>query len=289
MSLKEKIGWTGQLEIREASIHKERALIESGTAERVTYYFFVGSAVFYAIEVHTAGDAQKTRVACQLAVDAVLAYFYGDWRSTQNTPDGQTGHEAWKPYCLWYDEVQQSLPLAAALSDWEALKRIAEYPPENKLPEAAKAKGETAWGWALVMFLRGESRKRVEEFLAKAEADKANRPKLLAPVLRALLDNDGAQFKLTLLDYLAYYRKKEFKLHLSKLVSLEGTTLFHLGRRQGYKVELPEDVADHIIRFSEADASSQLRKDGEPSAPPNGGPTKSFGNSGVSGGPPSVS
>ena len=160
-------------------------------------------------------------------MEAALAYFYGDWRRSQTTPDGKSGQEAWNPYCLWYDEVQQSLPFAAALSDWEAMKRIAAYPPENKLPEAAKAKGETAWGWALIAFLRGQPHQRVEEFLAKAEADKAKRPKLLAPVLRALLDNDAVQFKQSFLEYLASYRKNEFKHRLTKLVALEGTTLCH--------------------------------------------------------------
>jgi hypothetical protein len=249
MTLKEKLNWTDQLQVREASIQKERVLIEFGKAERSTYYFHVGSAVFYAIEVYVVDGGKKARLACQMVVDAVLAYFYGDWRNIQATPDGKTGHEAWKPYCLWYDEVQQSLPFAAALSDWTAMKRIAEYPPENKLPEAAKAKGETAWGWALVSFLRGQPRSRVEEFLKKAEDDKAKRPKLLAPVLRALLDNDADQFNRTLTAYLAYFRKSEFRQQLGKLVTLEGTTLYHLGRKQGFECELPENVADHVLRL----------------------------------------
>jgi hypothetical protein len=85
--------------------------------------------------------------------------------------------------------------------------------------------------------------------MAKAEADKAKRPKLLCPVLRALIDKDTALFEKSLLAYLTYYRKHEFKLIVDKVVSLEGTTLFHLGRRQGFNVALPENVADHVIQF----------------------------------------
>ena len=246
--LKDKWKWSDQLDVREECIQKERALIESGSAERATYYFHVGTVVFYAIEVYIVHGGEQARPAFQMVVDAALLYFYGNWRSTQGTPDGKTGHEAWKPYCLWYDEVQQSLPFAAALSDWEAMKRIAEYPPENKLPEADKAKGETAWGWALVSFLRGQPRSRVEEFLKKAAGENAKRPKLLAPVLRALVDNDSDQFGRTLTTYLDYFRKSEFKHQLGKLVTLEGTTLYHLGRKQGFEVELSENVADHVLR-----------------------------------------
>ena len=190
-----------------------------------------------------------SKQAAKIVVQAVLEYFYGDWRNTQQTPDRKVGIEAWKPFCLWYDEVQQSLPFSLALSDWDAVFKIAAYPSEDKLPEARTAKGETAWGWALITFLRGQPREAVEVFLKKAESDKAKRPKLLCPVLRALIDNDAKQFEKTLLAYLTYYRKNEFKLHLTKLVSLEGTTLYHLGRKQGFNVTLPENVADHVIRF----------------------------------------
>ena len=163
--------------------------------------------------------------------------------------DGKTGDEHWRQNCLWYEEVQRSLPFASALSDWEAVKKIATYPPEDKLPEAAKAKGETAWGWALITYLRGEPRKKVEAFLAKAEGEKAKRPKLLAPVLRALMDEDAKKFSETLLAYLAYYRKSEFKTELDKAIALDGTTLYHLGRKLGFKVELPEAVTNHVVRF----------------------------------------
>lgn len=247
--LKEKLNWTGELEAFKKCIQKERALIESGQAEKSTYYFHVGSTVFYAVEVYVAFGAENSKAAFQMVVDAALEYFFGDWRTTQITPDGKTGQTAWEPFCLWYDEVQQSLPFAAALSNWEAMKRIATYPPENKLPEAAKALGETAWGWALVTFLRGQPRQRVEEFLAKAESDTAKRPKLLAPVLRALLENNAVQFNRVFVEYLTYYRKSEFKHRLSKLVTFEGTILYHLGRKQGFEIILPDNISDHVIRM----------------------------------------
>jgi hypothetical protein len=249
MTLKEKFKWEGDIETRLKHIREAQDEIASGKAERVTYYWFVGQTAWYAVEAYLAGNQQTPKVAAEMVVRAAVEYLYGDWRNNLQTPEGKTGIEAWKPHCLWYDEVMESLPFAAALSDWEAMKRIAAYPPENKLPEAAKAKGETAWGWALISFLRDAPRKRVEEFLAKAESDKAKRPKLLCPVLRALLDNDCTRFEQALLDYLTYYRKNEFKRIVGKIMSLEGTTLYHLGRKQGCNVNVPESMADHIIRL----------------------------------------
>jgi hypothetical protein len=250
MTLKEKLKWNGAIKNRLDSMERTQQEIASGNAPKVTFYWYVGKAQGYAIECYVEGDAKKSKDAADRVLFAALEYFYGNWRRTLPTPDGKVGHEAWKPFCLWYEEVMQSLPWACALSNWEAVRRIAEYPPEDKLPEAAKAKGETAWGWALISFLRGEPRKRVEGFIAKAEADKAKRPKMLCPVLRALIENDAAGFEKTLLAYLAYYRKSEFKLDLDKLLALDGTTLYHLGRKQGFKVQLPENVVDHVIHLN---------------------------------------
>ena len=231
------------------AVQEEQRKIASGRAQRVNYYWYVGSSLFYAIECYLQGDPKVSKEAARTVVDAALAYFYGKWRNTLKTPDGKVGVEEWKPHCLWYEEVMRSLPWACALGDWDAVRKIAAYPPENKLPETAKAKGETAWGWALITFLRGQPRERVEHFLVKAETDNAKRPKLLCPVLRALLDSDAAQFEKTLLAYLAYFRKSEFKRVIDKVVALDGTTLYHLGRRQGFQVTLPESVAAHIIQL----------------------------------------
>ena len=249
MTFREKLHWEGFMANRLESVRDMQREIGAGTAKEGTYYFFLGATCRYAIESYINGNPHETKEAGKLVVQAVLDYFYGDWRERLPAPDGTMGHEGWKPFCLWYEEVMRSLPWACALGDWEAVRRIAEYPPENKFPEAARAAGETAWAWALVAFLRGKPRKEVERFLVKAETHKAKRPKLLAPVLRALLNDDAAEFNETLLTYLAYYRKSEFKRELEKLLTLDGTTLFHLGRKHGFNVQMPDDVADHVIRF----------------------------------------
>jgi hypothetical protein len=224
-------------------------LKKSNKAQDCDYYWAVSEWARVAIGCWAESHDAECRKFSQKCVAAVLDYFYGNWRNIQPIHTGETGHEKWKPYCLWYEEVQRSLPFASALSDWEAVEKIAAYPPETKLPEAAKAKGETAWGWALITYLRGEPRQKVEAFLAKAEGHKAKRPKLLAPVLRALMDKDAKKFSETLLAYMAYYRKSEFKTELDKAIALDGTTLYHLGRKLGFKVELPEAIANHVVRF----------------------------------------
>jgi hypothetical protein len=253
MTLKEKLNWDSNRALTLNHIQEDKERIASGRAQKVTYYWLVGKTIVYAIESYVEDSGRAaSKEAARGVLQAVTEYFYGDWRDTLPTPDGKVGHEEWRTVCLWYEEVMQSLSFAAALSDWESMSKIAAYPPENKLPEAAKAIGESAWGWALITFLRGQSHEKVDGFLKKAEClEKAKRLKLLAPVLRALMNKDAAQYEKTLLAYLAYYRKSEFKRVIDKIVALDGTTLYHLGRKQGFKVKLPENVADHVIRFEE--------------------------------------
>ena len=247
--MKERIKDTEDSEVYSSTAKTIEEAIENGTAVKAQYYWLTAKWARVAIGNWARGLDKETIAAANKCVKAVLLYFYGPWREFLATESGQKGDTVWRTKCLWYEEVQCSLPFASALSDWEAVKKIAAYPPENKLPEAAKAKGETAWGWALITYLRGEPRKKVEEFLAKAEGDKAKRPKLLAPVLRALMDEDPKKFAETLLAYLAYYRKSEFKTELDKAIALDGTTLYHLGRKLGFKVELPEPIANYVVRF----------------------------------------
>ena len=249
MTLREKLKWNGDISFHVKTVEKTLAEIASGKAQEVTYYWNVGETARYAIEVYLGGNTETSKRIAKMVVDAVLLYFYGDWRNHLKTQNGESGHEAWLLRCLWYDEVHRSFSFAAALSDWDAMKRISQYPPEEKLSAVDKARGETAWSWAIINFIRGESKARVEKFLKMAEDDKSKRPKLLCPILRALMNNDATAFEKTLLAYLCYYRKSEFKHELLKMVALTGTTLYHLGRKRGFKVTLPENVADHVIRF----------------------------------------
>jgi hypothetical protein len=208
-----------------------------------------GCASYYARAAYLEGDNTLTRQVGSAVVQTTIRYFYVLWRTKQLTPNGKADPDYWRKSCLWFEVVADSIPWACALDDWEAVRKIAEYPLDEAFPEARKAKGETAWLRALICYLRDEPRANVEAYLAKAENDKAKRPKLLVPVLRALLDKDESAYRRALLAYLEYYRKSEFKLILDKVLALDGTTLYHLGRRLGFTVELPANVADHVIRL----------------------------------------
>jgi len=250
MTLKEKLKWKGALTSIFDGIKEKQHDIASGKATALTYSFLLSHTVAHAIECYVEGDLQKSKDAAKLVVNAALEYCYGQWQKRLPTPDGKVGHEAWKHEFAWYPEAIEPLPWACALGDWEAVRKIAEYPPEDRFPEASRAGGETAWAWALVMFLRGRPRKEVEQFLARAEGHKAKRPKLLGPVLKALLDTNQREFNGALSAYLVYYRKREFKLELNKLLAFDATVLWHLGLKAGFQIELTDSASDHIIRLS---------------------------------------
>ena len=170
------------------------SLINEGIATQSDYYWLVSKWARTAIGRWCQMRDPEAVAAAKKCVQAVLDYFYGDWRERLITMDGQKGETAWRKECLWLEEVQRSLPFASALSNWEAVKRIAAYPPEDMFPEAAKAKGEGAWGRAVLSYLRGEPRNKIEAFIAKAESKKTKRLILLGPVLRTLMDQHERKF-----------------------------------------------------------------------------------------------
>jgi hypothetical protein len=249
MTLREKINWVGNKTECMRIVDKSKLEILANRAQKVSYYWYVSETVNLAIETYLDDDIVQKNETANLAVSAAIQYFFGHWRNELKTSDGLTGQEAWRSVCLWYDELMRSLPFAAALSDWESVRKLASYPPDNKLPMPKDAKGETAWGWALISFLSDAPLVIIDQFMERAENDKAKRPKVLVPVLRALVCKDGGQFEKAIIAYLAFFRKSEFKHELIKLLSLDGTTLYHLGRKQGFIVQLPPDLADCIIRL----------------------------------------
>ena len=255
MNIREKINWHGDHLKGDLASHKLRVEQTQGkiaageVTQECTYYWFVSDAVRLAAETILEENSEASKKAAKLVFEAALLFFYGGWRNQLKTREGKTGHDVWRSTCLWYCEVHRSFPFAGALSDWNAMQRIAEYPPEEKLPDVDKAKGEIAWSWAIINFIRGESKMKVEGFLKKAEDDKAKRTKLLVPVLRALIKNNAIEFEKNLLAYLTYFRKSEFKRDPLKIFALDGSTLYHLGRKQGFQISLPESVADYVIQF----------------------------------------
>lgn len=248
MTLAQKFNWTDSSHDHLIRLQISQSAIVAGKGKKFDYYCLAGDSVFYATSCYLEGGKNVVQAA-RLVVSSTLDYFYGEWRQKLPAPSGAINPVEWRKLCLWFEVVAESLPWVTASGDWKAVRKIAEYPPDDAFPEAKKAKGEAAWLRALICYLRDEPKANVEAYLLKAEADKSKRPKLLSPVLRALLDKNAKEFEKTFLAYMAFYRKSEFKLNLNKILAFDGTTLYHLGRKQGFKVELPENLADHVIRI----------------------------------------
>lgn len=248
MTIKEKYQWRSQRDSLLDSVITAQRSIRDGSATSDDYYFFVGTAVCYAIELYIDGDLPSARSAAKIVMEAILEYFYGEWRFQIPTDDGIVDANYWRKESLWFDEVMKTLPFALALNDWAAVQKIAEYPPEDSFPEAGLAKGEAALGWALVYHLRAQTRE-ASEFLAEAEKREEERLQLLCRVLKAIIQQDAQAFSNSFLLYMKFYKENEIEMKLTKLISVYGTIMYHLGHRQGFFVQLPVQWADHVIRL----------------------------------------
>ena len=79
------------------SIEERKSSLE---AQDVEYYWLVSKWARVAIGHWAKADDEKCSEYGTKCVSAVLDYFYGEWRERLETPNGDRGHEAWKPYCL---------------------------------------------------------------------------------------------------------------------------------------------------------------------------------------------
>src|ERR1700744_686169 len=116
MTLRQNLKWDGDLVAYRQTVEKTQAEIASGRAQECTYYWFVGETTRYAIETFLDGNIDSSKEKARLVVKAALQFFYGDWRNHLMTTKNTSGHEAWRDFCLWYEQLMESLPFAAALS-----------------------------------------------------------------------------------------------------------------------------------------------------------------------------
>jgi hypothetical protein len=150
----------------------------------------------------------------------------------------------------WIDYFRYGLCWSSVLGDWEAARRIAQYPPDNCTFNPGYTKEDEAAYLALAKFLRGGPQGSSARHFATIAQGKKEKPKFLAEVIQALMQSHGARFQEALALYLGYFRKREFrKKELDNLLCLDGTIFLHLGRKRGLEFRIPPEVSNHLIQL----------------------------------------
>lgn len=213
---------------------------------------FVHESNWVAIWYWCDGDRSEATQYAAECVEHAVEYFFGNWRKTIPTDKKTVDAEWWKVHAGWLSVFSEALCWASTLGDWNSVRRLAEYPTKDIKAGVHGTREEGAAYFALACFLRAEPQAVYEHCFQIIQRGGGQKPKLLADIIRSLQAKDGSAFQKGLDAYLRYFVKREFdKANISKLLSLDGTTLVNIGRREGLKFRVLPEAEDHLIEFPE--------------------------------------
>jgi hypothetical protein len=183
-------------------------------------------------------------------VDAVLDQFYGSWRENAITDLGTKDPTWWHAHSSWMFHFQESLCWALAIGDWDAAKKIAEYPADKCMVDPTATKEDKAAYLTIACFFRGEPTENYRHHFHEISSGKKEKPKFIAKVIESLQMKDAAKFQESLEAYLNYFRKREFRKNsLDKLFCYDGTTLMNIGKQEGLEFKIPQSAEDYLIQL----------------------------------------
>lgn len=176
-------------------------------------------------------------------------FFFGEWRSTFQTPEKTVDAGWWKRRFIWMQLFEAAVLWGSVLGKWDFLQRVGTFPESDSCISDGYVAQERDLYVAWAMFLRG-AYADMETLLDKVKTGKGRAPKLVAAMLRASAVQDAAQLEKTLNEWLKYYRKEEFpKEKVTKKVTIEGTFFVHWAERQQLAVNVLPEFADHIVKI----------------------------------------
>jgi len=216
----------------------------------------------YLEELHDESVARAREV-----VTLTIDLFFGAWR--KGVPDPKHGglypEYRWLKKVQWVCEYRDAILWSACLGDWDAARRLSQYPSDQTDSDISERKSEAPWYRLLASYLRGdatgsdlamddtppgEPSGKPGTLERLIEEGRSKRMKHLSAALGAIARKDAAAVQDRIEQCLAYYRKTEFtRGDWDDMVAIDGSILVHLAEHEGVPVSVPEKYADYIVRL----------------------------------------
>jgi len=184
------------------------------------------------------------------ALDFAEDYFFGDWRDKVLSKNGTEppNREYWDIIALWNDAFQSSILWCACLGQWDRAKRFAGYVRDDIGFDPEQSGENRAWLILLAGVLRNRPWKEVQPFQDTILNGSRKREKLLLGFLDAILHGDDKTLHTQAQQYWKYYKSSESKAHMvTSKVAIDGTILLYYAEHLGRTVDVPDNVALHIV------------------------------------------
>jgi hypothetical protein len=194
---------------------------------------------------------EQARVRGKEFITESEEFFFGEWRNTFITPEGQRDPTWWKRKFGWIDTFEAALLWGSVLGEWDYLKRVGGFPEADSTPGFDCKPQERDLYVAIGALISGASASDLSSKLDKAATGSRKSCKLLVGVARACITRDSVIVNKCLKEYLRHYKKNEFpQKDITKMISMLGTFFVHWVEKEGLPVGVPPEFADHIVRLA---------------------------------------
>lgn len=211
----------------------------------------VSGNISVAIRHYLCDDHAQARHWAERAVASAEQYFFGDWRTRVRTDEGRVDPEWWHGRESWLHDFRGALCWATVLGRWDDVRRLATYPDDRRAEEDLDAKPALR---RLVIdtarYLRGEKVRGAAEACAKLDGADWRGTDALAAALDAIIAKHEARAQASLGEFFLRRHKRKNSKDVTDTISLDGTTMLNLARREGLSIELPAKVQHYYIRLA---------------------------------------
>lgn len=193
-------------------------------------------------------DLESARRHAETSVQQTLEFFFGRWRSVPQAGTQFRGESQLRllPYA---GEYLRAVRMAGLVQDWESARRLSEY-PNRKL--CREFEGDTleqnAYVYLLCSFILGDFHIEQENRDVVFVRSRRNKQyKLLVQLAMDVSKRDDEAFNRDLREYLQYFKKRQFREDIPRMLSQDGTFWINCARHCGMSPQWQSEYDDFLV------------------------------------------
>lgn len=194
------------------------------------------------------GRWEECRDWCKKAAITSIFCLLGDWREKTPTEDGQIGRRAWFarfPADNWTMVLGDGLNWAAVGGHWDSVDELLLF-PQPWVAEDYEGKAARSYYLGLARWWKDKQDLVWIDEVKQLRGAGSKGVHLLCDAVAAISQRDAEATASTLKKYVEWFLKRRDH---EEQFPVSATFLWHVARRSGLEIELPEEIDIYLFRL----------------------------------------
>lgn len=197
------------------------------------------------------GRWRECREWCRKMGEAAAYFLMGDWKAKQPHDDGTIDPDAWfekkATMTTWVIYLEHGLGWSAIGGHWDVVDRLLEFPTEKILADS-DGKAPRSYYVGLARWWKNEDDLAWIEETKEIRGAGSKGIHLLCDAVAAIAARDSKALAAALKKYIPWFLKQ--RPH-DQYFPIGAMFVWHVARRKGLEIDLPEDVDKFFFRLPE--------------------------------------